>query len=141
MLGLRRGRGDRWWQTPQSGAVELCSLTRLCPPPCEGQPVAPSRSPSGDGDRASAPGTAVSLNAFRAIRCSAVVPSCDAAAATNQSFPVHVPSAVPKVSQPLPSTAVLCGPTPPPSCPVSAPGSGVADPSRSSQQGLDMPSP
>ncbi|ELK09275.1 Spermatogenesis- and oogenesis-specific basic helix-loop-helix-containing protein 2 [Pteropus alecto] len=68
-----------------------------------GQSSSTSENAIGDTYKARAPSTALSLNSFHAIRYySKVIPSCDAAAITNQNISVHFPSAVPKVSTFLP---------------------------------------
>nr|XP_023477105.1 spermatogenesis- and oogenesis-specific basic helix-loop-helix-containing protein 2 [Equus caballus] len=64
---------------------------------------ATSENAIGDGYKTRIPSTALSLNAFHAVRYySKVIPACDAAAVTNQNLSVHFPSAMPRVSKFLP---------------------------------------
>ncbi|XP_057563722.1 spermatogenesis- and oogenesis-specific basic helix-loop-helix-containing protein 2 [Hippopotamus amphibius kiboko] len=68
-----------------------------------GQSSSASENTISDMFKTRIPSTALSLNSFHAVRYySKVVPSCDAAAVTNQNILVHFPTAVPKVSKFLP---------------------------------------
>ncbi|XP_021122142.1 spermatogenesis- and oogenesis-specific basic helix-loop-helix-containing protein 2 isoform X1 [Heterocephalus glaber] len=92
-----------------------------------GQSSSTSESAIGDLYKARISSAALSLNSFHAVRCySKVIPSFDVAAVTNQNVPIHLPSAVPKVSKFLPQhcNSVLdqtCATHP--NCPVCSQGS------------------
>uniref|UniRef100_A0A8C2V195 Spermatogenesis- and oogenesis-specific basic helix-loop-helix-containing protein 2 n=2 Tax=Chinchilla lanigera TaxID=34839 RepID=A0A8C2V195_CHILA len=73
-----------------------------------GQSSSTSESAIGDLYKTRIPSSALSLNSFHAVRYySKVVPSYDEATVTNQNIPVHLPSAVPKVSKFLPQHSSL----------------------------------
>nr|KAF6428496.1 spermatogenesis and oogenesis specific basic helix-loop-helix 2 [Rousettus aegyptiacus] len=84
----------------------------VCPVPASGGPSgdavrgqssSTSENTVGDTHKARAASTALSLNSFHAVRYySKVIPSCDAAAITNQNISIHFPSAASKVSKFLP---------------------------------------
>ncbi|KAB1267890.1 Spermatogenesis- and oogenesis-specific basic helix-loop-helix-containing protein 2, partial [Camelus dromedarius] len=68
-----------------------------------GQSSSTSEDAVADTYKTRIPSAALSLNSFHAVRYySALIPSCDAAAVTNQNISVHFPTAVPKVSKFLP---------------------------------------
>ncbi|XP_010622266.1 spermatogenesis- and oogenesis-specific basic helix-loop-helix-containing protein 2 [Fukomys damarensis] len=71
--------------------------------PVRGQSSSTSESAVDDLYKTRIPSAALSLNSFHAVTYySKVIPSYDAAAVTNQNVPIHLPSAVPKVSKFLP---------------------------------------
>ncbi|XP_012996662.1 spermatogenesis- and oogenesis-specific basic helix-loop-helix-containing protein 2 isoform X1 [Cavia porcellus] len=73
-----------------------------------GQSSSTSESAIGDLYKTRIPSAALSLNSFHAVRYySKIVPSYDEAAVTNQNIPIHLPSAVPKVSKFLPQHSNL----------------------------------
>nr|XP_031540579.1 spermatogenesis- and oogenesis-specific basic helix-loop-helix-containing protein 2 [Vicugna pacos] len=68
-----------------------------------GQSSSTSEDAAADTYKTRIPSTALSLNSFHAVRYySALIPSCDTAAVTNQNISVHFPTAVAKVSKFLP---------------------------------------
>ncbi|XP_066239835.1 spermatogenesis- and oogenesis-specific basic helix-loop-helix-containing protein 2 [Saccopteryx leptura] len=68
-----------------------------------GPPGCLSEDATGDVYKSPVPSAALSLNPFCAVRCySTAIPSCDAAAGTNQNISVPFPSAMHKVSKFLP---------------------------------------
>ncbi|XP_023570833.1 spermatogenesis- and oogenesis-specific basic helix-loop-helix-containing protein 2 [Octodon degus] len=74
----------------------------------KGQSSSTSESAVGDVHKTRIPNAALSLNSFHAVRYySKVIPSYDETAVTNQNIPVHLPSAVPKVSKFLPQHSNL----------------------------------